>query len=440
MKPILIRCLIALFALALPMMASAQQQGLEIDITGGSAQAMPIAVVPMPYQGSGTAPDTDVAAVIRADLDRSGQFRSLPERDIVERPTRGSEVQYPTWRALRQDFLVVGRVVDAGGGSYRVEYELFDVAKQERMLGLAMTARANAMRDVAHQMADAIYEKITGVRGAFWTRIAYVTQTGVAQSARYALVVADSDGHNPQTVVRSNEPLLSPAWSPDGRRIAYVSFERGNSAIYIQDISTGGRELVSSFRGINGAPAFSPDGRRLALSLSRSGNPEIYVMDLGSKALTQVTNHFAIDTSPVWAHDGASLYFISDRGGRPQVYQAPVGGGNATRVTFEGSYNADPSVSFDGKKIVVAQGSGNVYRIALLDRSLGSPRWSTLSPGSLDESPSFAPNAGMVLYAAREGRRGVLYAVSSDGRVRQRLVLADGDVREPAWGPFREQR
>jgi len=440
MKPILIRCLLALFVLGLPMLASAQQQGLEIDITGGSAQAMPIAVIPMPYQGSGTPPDTDVAAVVRADLDRSGQFRTLPERDIVERPTRGSEVQYPTWRALRQDFLVVGRVVDAGGGSYRVEYELFDVAKQERVLGLAMTARPNAMRDVAHQMADAIYEKITGVRGAFWTRIAYITQTGVGQNARYALIVADSDGHNPQTVVRSNEPLMSPAWSPDGRRVAYVSFESGNSAIYIQDITSGGRELVSSFRGINGAPAFSPDGRRLALSLSRSGNPEIYVMDLGSKALTQVTNHFAIDTSPSWAPDGGSIYFISDRGGRPQVYQAPASGGNATRVTFEGSYNADPSVSFDGKKIAVAQGSGNVYRIALLDRSLGSPRWSTLSPGSLDESPSFAPNAGMVLYAAREGRRGVLYAVSSDGRVRQRLVLAEGDVREPAWGPFREQR
>ncbi len=440
MKPILIRCLMALVALSLPLLASAQQQGLEIDITGGSAQAMPIAVVPMPYQGSAGAPDTDVAAVIRADLDRSGQFRTLPERDIVERPTRGSEVQYPTWRALRQDFLVVGRVVDAGGGSYRVEYELFDVARQERMLGLAMTARPNAMRDVAHQMADAIYEKITGVRGAFWTRIAYITQTGVGANARYALIVADSDGHNPQTVVRSNEPLMSPAWSPDGRRIAYVSFERGNSAIYIQDISSGGRELVSSFRGINGAPAFSPDGRRLAMSLSRSGNPEIYVMDLGSKALTQVTDHFAIDTSPSWAPDGSSIYFISDRGGRPQVYQAPASGGSATRVTFEGSYNADPSVSYDGQKIVVAQGSGNVYRIALLDRSLGSPRWSTLSPGSLDESPSFAPNAGMVLYAAREGRRGVLYAVSSDGRVRQRLVLADGDVREPAWGPFREQR
>ncbi|WP_202844432.1 Tol-Pal system beta propeller repeat protein TolB [Luteimonas saliphila] len=434
------RCLLAVLALLLPFAAAAQQQGLEIDIIGGNASALPIAVVPMPYQGGGTAPETDVAAVVRADLERSGQFRTLPERDIASRPTTGAEVDYPAWRALRQDFLVIGRVVDAAEGSYRVEYELFDVAKQQRLLGLAMTARSSAMRDVAHQMADAIYEKILGVRGAFWTRIAYVTATGAGQGSRYALMVADADGYNPQTVVRSNEPLLSPAWSPDGRKLAYVSFERGNSSIYIQDITTGSRELVSSFRGINSGPAFSPDGSRLALTLSRSGNPEIYVMNLASKALTQITNQFGIDTAPAWSPDGNTLYFTSDRGGRPQIYQTPASGGGATRVTFEGNYNADPSISWDGQKIAVAQGSGNTYRIAVMDRSMGSPRWSTLSPGSLDESPSFAPNASMLLYAAREGRRGVLYAVSADGRVRQRLVLADGDVREPAWGPYRSQR
>jgi TolB protein len=359
---------------------------------------------------------------------------------MVERPTTGAEVNYPTWRLLKQDFLVVGRVKDAGDGSYRVEYELFDVAKQQRLLGFAMTARSNAMRDVAHQIADAIYEKVLGVRGAFWTRIAYITASGVGKGSRYALMVADADGYNPQTVVRSAVPLLSPAWSPDGRKLAYVSFERGNSSIYIQDISTGARQLVASFRGINSGPAFSPDGRQLALTLSKSGNPEIYVMDLGSKALHQVTNQIGIDTAAVFSPDGGSLYFMSDRGGKPQIYQAPAGGGSATRITFQGSYNADPSISYDGKKIAVAQGNGNNYRIAMLDLSLGSPRWSMLSPGSLDESPSFAPNASMILYAAREGSRGVLYAVSADARVRQRLVLADGDVREPAWGPYRQQR
>lgn len=426
--------------LALAPTVSAQEKGLEIDIVGGNASALPIAVVPMPYQGSGTAPTTDVATVVRDDLNRSGQFRSLPESGMTEKPTRGSEIQYPAWRLLKQDYVVVGRVMDAGSGSYRVEYEVFDVAKQERVLGFAMTGSGSAMRDVSHQIADAIYEKITGVRGAFWTRIAYITASGLGKGSRYALMVADSDGYNPQTVVRSPEPLLSPSWSPDGRKVAYVSFERGNSSIYIQDITSGGRELIASFRGINGAPSFSPDGRRLALTLSRSGNPEIYVMDLASKALTQVTNQFGIDTEPSWSADGSSIYFTSDRGGRPQIYQASASGGGATRVTFQGNYNASATVSFDDKKIAVAQGSGNVYRIALLDRSLGSPRWSTLSPGSLDESPSFAPNASMVLYAAREGRRGVLYAVSADGRVRQRLVLADGDVREPAWGPYRAKR
>lgn len=422
-----------LLTLVLPLLAGAQERGLDIDIIGGNASALPIAVVPF----GGAAGETDLAAVVRADLDRSGQFRSLPVASITERPTQGSEIQYPTLRLLKQDFIVVGRTVDAGGGNLRTEYELFDVARQERLLGFALTARSSAMRDVAHQIADAIYEKVLGVRGAFWTRMAYVTASGVGKGSRYALMVADADGWNPQTVVRSNEPLLSPAWSPDGRKLAYVSFERGNSSIFVQDISTGARELVASFRGINGAPAFSPDGSRLALTLSRSGNPEIYVMNLGSKALTQVTSQSSIDTEPTWSADGGTIYFTSDRGGRPQIYQASASGGGATRVTFQGSYNATPSVSFDGKKIAVAQGSGNTYRIAMLDRSLGSPRWSTLSPGSLDESPSFAPNASMLLYAAREGGRGVLYVVSADARVRQRLVLANGDVREPAWGPYR---
>jgi len=428
-----------LFTLA-PLLASAQQQGLEIDIIGGNASALPITVVPMPYQGSAAAPPTDVSAVVRADLERSGAFRTLPETRITERPTRGGEIQYPTWQALRQDYIVVGRVVDAGDGGYRVEYELFDVAKKERMLGLAMTARSNALRDVAHQMADAIYEKILGVRGAFWTRIAYITAAGTGKATRYALMVADSDGFNPQTVVRSAEPLLSPSWSPDGRKLAYVSFESGNSAIYIQDISTGAREKIASFRGINGAPSFSPDGRQLALTLSRSGNPEIYVMDLGSRSLRQITTTSAIDTEPVWSADGSSIYFTSDRGGRPQIYRVPAGGGSASRVTFEGNYNATATVSYDGKKVAVVQGSGNNYRIALMDSSLGGARWSSLSPGSLDESPSFAPNASMVLYAAREGGRGVLYAVSADARVRQRLVVANADVREPAWSPYRTAR
>ena len=426
-------------ALLLPF-GQARAQGLDIGVVTGNEAALPIAVVPMPYLGTSVAPDTDIAAVIRADLNRSGQFRALAEQDVIEKPLRGSEIKFPTWRVLRQDFVVVGRVLDNPDGGYRVEYELWDVAKQERLLGLALSGRGGNMRDVSHQIADLVYEKILGIRGAFWTRIAYVTATGLGQNIQYTLMVADSDGHNPQTVVRSREPLLSPAWSPDGRKLAYVSFERGNSSIYIQEIATGAREVVASYRGINGAPSFSPDGSKLALTLSRSGNPEIYIMDLASKALTQITRHWGIDTEAVWAPDGQSLFFTSDRSGKPQVYQVPASGGEPVRVTAQGEYKARPTVCCDGKKIALAQGSGNVYRIAVLDKTYGgSGQMLVLSPGNLDESPSFAPNGSMVLYAAREGKRGVLYAVSADARVRQRLVLADGDVREPAWSPFRQR-
>jgi len=427
-----------LLALLLPALSFAQ--ALEIEISGGSAAALPIAVIPFEYLGMSVAPDTDLAAVVRADLNRSGQFRTLADADLVEKPIRAQEINFATWRLLKQDFILLGRILDSPDGGYRSEFELFDVARQERVLGLSLDGRPQAMRDVAHQIADLVYEKILGVRGAFWTRIAYVTATGIGPGTQYALMVADADGFNPQVVVRSREPLLSPAWSPDGRRLAYVSFERGNSAIYIQEISTGARELVASHRGINGAPAFSPDGTRLALTLSRTGNPEIYVMDLASKALTQITQHWSIDTEPAWTPDSQRLMYTSDRGGKPQIYEVSAAGGDPLRVTFNGDYNARATISWDGKKVAMAQGSGNVYRIAVMDRSFGGlGRWQNLSPGNLDESPSFAPNASMLIYAAREGQRGVLYAVSADARVRQRLVFADGDVREPAWSPFRQR-
>ncbi len=430
----------ALFALAVLFVPALAQAQLNIQIVEGNPSALPIAVVPFAFEGAGLPPETDVAQVVASDFNRCGQFRALPRQDVVEYPVRGNEVKFGTWRVLKQDFLVIGRIRDAEGGAYRVEFELFDVAKQQSLLALAVGARAGNLRDAAHQIADLVYEKILGVRGAFWTRIAYITSTGTGKNIQYALMVADSDGFNPQTVVRSREPLLSPAWSPDSRRLAYVSFERGNSSIYIQELATGQRQVVSSNRGINGAPAFSPDGAQLALTLSMSGNPEIYTMDLGSRRTTQLTRHFSIDTEPQWMPDGRSIVFTSDRAGKPQIYQMPASGGEPQRLTFQGEYNARATVAYDGKKFAMAQGSGNVYRIAIMDRSLGgSGEFRTLSPGNLDESPSFAPNASMVLYAAREGSRGVLYAVSADGRVRQRLVLADGDVREPAWSPFRQR-
>jgi TolB protein len=417
---------------------SVSAQGLDIDIVNGTATALPIAVVPFGFESAGLPPDINPGEVVRADLARSGQFRALPQASVVEFPTRESEVKFATWRMLRQDYLVVGRTSDAGGGALRVEFELFDVARQQRLAEGAISGDRNGLRDVAHQIADIVYEKILGVRGAFWTRIAYITASGNPPNMQYALMIADSDGYNPQVVVRSREALLSPKWSPDGRRIAYVSFESGNSAIYVQDLGTGSRQVVSANRGINSAPAFSPDGSRLVVSLSKGGNPDLYMLDLSTRATTQLTRHFAIDTEPVWAPDGQTIYFTSDRSGRPQIYQMPPSGGEGTRVTFGGQYNASPSVvDAKGVKLAMVQGSGNVYRIAIVDRATNQSN--LVSPGSQDEAPSFAPNGSMLLYAASEGSRGVLYAVSADGRVRQRLGLAEGDVREPSWGPYRQR-
>ncbi len=413
-------------------------QSLSVDIVGGVKTATPIVVVPFSTSG-GSPIATDVADIIRNDFNRSGKFRSLAKSDIVEFPAKGADIKFATWRLLKQDYITVGRISDAGSGMLKVDFELWDVNKQKELVGGTYTTSAGDLRGVAHQIADQIYEKVTGVRGAFWTRIAYITAVGLGNNTTYSLIVADSDGFNPQVVARSKESLLSPKWSPDGKKIAYVSFESGNSNIYVQDITTGSRQLVESHKkGINGAPAWSPDGSKLAVALSYVGNLEVFTLDLASHQETRLTNSLSIDTEPVWAPDGQSIYFTSDRSGRPQVYKIGATGGTPERITFQGQGNQAPSVSYDGKQIAMVQSNGNVYRIVIMDRSLGN-QVRSLSPGPIDESPSFAPNASMLLYAATEGRRGVLYAVSADGLVRQRLVLSDGDVRESSWGPYRQR-
>ena len=407
---------------------------LEIQIIQGNASALPIAVIPMQWRATDPRPETGVAEVVASDLYRSGLFEPLEEQDMVDRPVDAESIRYGTWRLLKVDYIVIGHVKDATNGlGYDIVYQLFDVHTQEALLSQITTVGFGDLRFGSHRVADAIYEKLTGVAGAFATRIAYISATGLGNDQNYQLFVADADGYNPQAVVGSPEPLLSPSWSPDGQRLAYVSFEKGNSAIYVQNVSTGQRELVSSGKGINGAPAFSPDGRFMAMTLSASGNPEIYIRDLITGQKNQLTTHWAIDTEPAWSPDSQSIYFTSDRGGKPQIYKMPKTGGNPTRVTLEGQYNARASISPDGTRIAMAHGRGNEYRIAVLDTKTGRTR--VLTPGRLDESPSFAPNGSMILYATREGSRGVLSAVSVDGNVRQRLVLTEGDVREPAWSP-----
>ena len=428
------RLLILVTFLAAQLGATTALAQLEIEIISGNPSALPIAIVPFEWEEAGPPPITRVDEIVSGDLYRSGLFDPMDVADMVDRPTEAEGIRFGTWRLLKVDYIVIGKVrTPASGEGHELIYQLFDVHTQERLLSRITTVGQGDLRFGAHRVADSIYEALTGVPGAFSTRIAYITATGLGAELRYELVVADADGFGPQSIVGSPEPLLSPAWSPDGRHLAYVSFEEGNSAIYMQEVATGARELISSGKGINGAPSFSPDGKKMALTLSRSGNPEIYVRDMATGRTEQITQHWSIDTEAVWSPDGRFLYFTSDRGGRPQIYRVPATGGTPERVTLEGDYNARASVSPDGRRIAVAQGRGNEYRIAVWD--IETERFTILTPGTLDESPSFAPNGSMVLYATREGTRGVLSAVSADGSVRQRLILSEGDVREPAWSP-----
>ncbi|NNF51436.1 MAG: Tol-Pal system beta propeller repeat protein TolB [Gammaproteobacteria bacterium] len=406
---------------------------LKIEITEGISGAVPVAIVPF-GTGGGTEPSEDVAAVIAADLARSGRFAPIDRNDMIQMPTSGQGIRFGDWRILETEAILVGKVLREASG-YVIQFQLYDVYRGAQLLSYRISSAENDLRRAAHQVSDMVYEALTGERGAFATRIAYVSATGKGEQQRFRVVVADADGENPIVIANSRDPLMSPAWSPDGRQLAYVSFENERSEIYIQTLATGERQLAGSWPGVNGAPAFSPDGRRLALTLSRgTGNLDIFVLNLVSGRLTQVTWHAAIDTEPEWAPDGRRLYFTSDRGGGPQVYEIELGSDKAARRTFEGNYNARPRISRDGKSLAtVFEDRGN-YRVALLE--LDSGNLQVLTNGQLDESPSFAPNGSMIIYASEAGGRGILAAVSADGRYRQRLTATEGDIREPAWSPF----
>jgi TolB protein len=406
---------------------------LTIQITKGVDKGLPIAVVPFGWMGGGTLPELDIAGVVRADLERSGRFENLAVKDMLAFPKSSEEVNYKDWRTLNRDNMVVGQVAAVPGG-YEIRFQLLDVVRQEQLAGYKMNSTARDLRATAHRIADIIYEKLTGQRGAFATRVAYITTTGRAPNRETALNVADADGYNSQTVIASKEPIMSPAWSPDGSKLAYVSFENKQPAIFVQEIYTGRRSKLASYPGINGAPAWSPDGRRLALTLSKDGNPDIFVTDINGGGLTPLTRHSAIDTEPAWSPDGRWVYFTSDRAGRPQIYRVAAGGGEPERITFEGSYNARPSISPDGGLLTMVSLVGGNYRIAVMD--LGNRSVRVLSDGNLDESPSFAPNGSMIIYATKVNGKGELAAVSVDGRIRQRLALQAGDVREPIWSPY----
>ena len=414
--------------------AAAQAQ-LRIEITSGVTDPIPIAIVPF---ARGVAGDqtTDIAAIVQNDLDGCGRFRTMARGRMPATPGKADEVQLGDWKNAGNDYVVVGRSTVADGGVQSIDFDLINVLTGQRMASQRVTAAT--ARSGAHRVADVLYEKILGVRGAFATRIAYVAVDGQPPQQHYQLVVADSDGENPRMVLESKQPIMSPAWSADGQWLAYVSFENKRSSIYVQKIKTGERRQVAARAGINGAPAWSPDGRKLALTLGgSSGNADIYVLDLYSQALTRITDDPAIDTEAVWSADGQSLYFTSDRAGGPQVYMvAAQTGARPKRVSFGGSYNARPRLSPDGKQLAMVTIDQSAYRIAVQDLATGTVR--VLSKGHLDESPSFAPNGAMLIYAGSDRGQNGLLTVSTDGLTGQRLHSDRGQVREPVWGPFLE--
>ena len=404
---------------------------LTIEITEGIQSAYKIAVVPFATPPGGEL-QTDVAGVIAQDLARSGYFKVLSRDEMLTRPTQPAQVKFRNWAAIGQDYLVIG-FITKDNNLYHIQMSLFDVYKKEQLKGLRITVEADALTMAAHHLSDAIYQKITGIPGVFSTRIAHVTSIfDEKNKPQYKLQVADYDGANAISIAQSKEPIMSPAWSPDGQQIAYVSFEHKVSEIFIQTLKTGERKSVAKFKGINGSPAWSPNGKQLAITLSKDGNSDIYILTLADLSLKKLTQSWAIDTEAAWSPDGTQILFTSNRGRLPQIYVMPSNGqGSAKRLTFDGNYNARGSFSADGKQIVMVQGAQGKYRIALLDLTTGSN--TVLTDGPLDESPSFAPNGQAIIYARRKGNDEVLSTVSLDGLTKLDIKSAAGKVREPAW-------
>lgn len=422
----LLRRILAVFALGLLPFTPARAQ-LTIEIVGGAGTAIPIAIVP--FGGESSFP-LGITGIVGADLARSGMFRLIGADNVQPRPVRAEEVQAAVWRGRGADAVVVGSMTPLPDGRVEVRFALVDAVKQTLLTAMTYSVTPAQFRATAHKIADVIYEKLTGDPGVFSTRIAYITKAGT----KYQLLVADADGSDPQIIVNSNEPLLSPRWSPDGTRIAYVSFEAKKPVVYVQNLGTGARQAVANFRGSNSSPAWSPDGRRLAVTLTKDGGSQLYIMNADGSNAQRVMTSNAIDTEASFTPDGGSILFTSDRGGSPQVYRLNLSTNAVERLTFDGTYNVSPRPNPDGKGFVFVRRDGGRFMIATQDFATRQVQVLTSGPG--DESPSIAPNGRLILYANEVGGRGILAAVSSDGRVKQRLVAAATDVREPAWGPY----
>ncbi|MDH3353657.1 MAG: Tol-Pal system beta propeller repeat protein TolB [Chromatiales bacterium] len=428
---------ILLFSIATITLSPVLHARLNIEITGGAEGGLPIAVVPFAWEGEGAAPE-QIDAIIKNDLGRSGQFTPLDAERMIGTPATGNMIDFALWRQTGIDNIVVGRIQPKGADQFVIQFQLFDIHRAKQLSGYSIPTDRASLRQTAHQISDIIYEALTGMKGAFTTRITYVMVDSIGKQRSYRLAVADSDGFNEQIILSSKESLMSPSWSPDGKRLAYVTFEAGHSQIYVQRLVDGQREMVADYAGLNSAPAWSPDGKQLALTLSKDGNAEIYILTLATKKLVRVSRSNGIDTEATWRPDGKGLVFTSDRSGKPQLYSVVIERGKpkgrAKRLTFEGRYNVRAAFSPDGKQVAMIHLDMGGYRIAVLELDSGNLR--VLTDTTLDESPSFAANGSMIIYATDVGGRGVLSAVSADGRAHQRLQLNEGDVREPAWSPY----
>jgi TolB protein len=409
---------------------------LSMELTRGVSGATPIAVVP--FGGAEVAPQ-NISTIVSNDLQNSGRFKVYGKNALSQYPTSASAISKDYFHHLGTDQVVVGRVTALGADRYEVSFELVDIFRPTAdniVAAKKYTVSAAELRKVAHHISDIVYQQVTGVRGIFSTKLAYVVvQRGQSGQAHYVLEVSDQDGYNPRPLLSSNEPIMSPSWSPNGRQLAYVSFENRRAGIYIQDIASGGRRLVSEFPGINGAPAWSPDGRKLALVLSKSGAPNIYIMDIASRQLSPVTKDYYINTEPSWSPDGKFLLFTSNRGGGPQIYQYNLGNGNTSRLSYDGPYNARASYTRDGGHVAMIHRVSGIYNIAILDLDSGSVKVLTPSHGD-SASPSVAPNGSMVLFDTVYSGRNVLGMVSADGSVQLVLPARNGDAQDPAWSPF----